>query len=158
MGRGRDNVSAISHPSPSLRGGVGASGEGVEVTEHLGQIAELAWSWEPDWDAVFDGADHNWCGEASREVAAHLTQAGIQARVVSGGFRGNGHTWVELSDGTIIDPTIEQYIDRTDERHVVDAEVPWRGGEEDGRVAVIPPSHALHGDYETEQRAGQEAV
>ena len=116
----------------------------------MGQIAQLAWSWEPDWEAVYEGEEHDWCGQASREVAAYLSQEGVQAQVRSGGLRGNVHTWVELSDKTIIDPTIEQYIDRTEDHEIDHSEVPWRDGENGDHVAVIVPSHPLHAEYETE--------
>ncbi len=117
--------------------------------ERLGVIADIASDYEPDWDEAYESSQHDWCGLASREVADYLAAEGITAEVVSGGFRGCAHTWVELPDGTIVDPTIVQYIDRTDEHIVDEDEVPWSlGADDEYRVAVIGPGHALHDDYE----------
>jgi hypothetical protein len=117
--------------------------------ERLGIIADIAFDHEPDWDEVFETGQHNWCGLASQEVVDYLTSEGIAAEVVSGGFRGCAHTWVQLLDGTIVDPTIAQYIDRTDEHIVDDDEVLWfPDADDEYRVAVIEPGHTLHDDYE----------
>lgn len=119
------------------------------VRAHVAAIAELAWDHEPDWDEVYDGAQHDWCGEASREITAYLREHGMRAKVIVGGLRGNHHQWVELDDGSILDATIVQYIDRTEDRCVNEQEVPWvQDADGDWRLALIEPGHPLASDYE----------
>jgi len=114
--------------------------------ERLAVIGDIAYEYEPDWDVVSETGQHDWCGLASRGVAHYLADEGVAAEVVSGGFRSYAHTWVQLPDGTIVDPTIAQYIDLTDEHVVDEGEVPW--SDDEHRVAVIAPWHPLHNDYE----------
>jgi hypothetical protein len=133
-------------PQPSILNGW------PELPELLSEIADIARAHEPDWDAVFEGQQHDWCGEASRDTAAYLNQIGITAQVHIGGLRGCHHSWVELADGTIIDPTIEQYIDRTQDCTVDRSEVPWLSGLNGEQVAVVPPGHPLRAEYQTSPR------
>ena len=114
----------------------------------LDEIAEIAYAHEPDWDEVYETGWHDWCGQTSRAVCAYLESEGIEAQVVDGGFCGNAHAWVELSDGTIVDPTIRQYIDRTDEHTVDEEAVPWaQVADGECLIAVIPPDHPFGRNY-----------
>lgn len=118
------------------------------VVAHLDDLSEIAWAHEPDWNAVYEGAGHSWCHDVSVAAADLLRDRGIPARVITGGLRGNHHTWLALADGTILDLTIAQYIDRTEDRCVSDDEVPWTMTERDEElVAVIEPSHPFHREY-----------
>jgi hypothetical protein len=119
------------------------------LIEHLSEMSGIAFAHEPDWDKAYEGADHSWCWDASLEVAAYLTAQGISARTQTGGLCGNHHTWVVLDDGTIVDPTVEQYIGRGEKAEVDHTLVPWlRSPDGDVVVAVVPPGHPFHSEYE----------
>lgn len=79
------------------------------------EISEIAFSLEPDYISKSYG-EHTWCLDASEDVCYYLEEIGIQTRRSSlDGLNLFGpklltHAWVELSDGTIIDPTIKQFF------------------------------------------------
>jgi hypothetical protein len=56
--------------------------------QQLAEIGVIAFDHEPDWDAVYEGADHDWCADTSQQVADYLNGAGLPATVVTGGFYG----------------------------------------------------------------------
>jgi len=118
-----------------------------EALEHLDRIWRIA--------ILKRGGIKGWSVPGSRKVAeeaaAHLQLEGIRAQVVSGSLRGSNHTWIELADGTIIDPTIERFFGVAADRRIGHTEIPWQrqdGDEEGAAVAVVPPNHPLHADYE----------
>ena len=115
--------------------------------DHVEQVARIAWDYEPDWDAVYEGDGHDWCAQTSALVAAYLTEQGVGARAVQGGLDGNYHWWVSLDDGRIIDATIRQYIDLTETRCIDAGDVPWQDAGTEDPVAVIAPEDALHVRY-----------
>ncbi len=42
-------------------------------------------------------------------LAGWLAFNGVSCRVVDGEFLGVDHSWIELSDGRVLDPTIDQF-------------------------------------------------
>jgi hypothetical protein len=97
--------------------GIGASG----LAKHLPEIERLAWENTPDYD--------NWCGNACDRVSEYLKSQGVPH------YRGmaSHHDWLELEDGTIVDPTISQF----GSTGLKD----WPGTP---KTAIIPPDHPLH--------------
>jgi hypothetical protein len=49
------------------------------------------------------------CESVSRQLLPRLADNGLTANVVYGNANGQGHVWVELEDGTVIDPTADQF-------------------------------------------------
>lgn len=123
-----------------------------ELRAHLPAIAELACGLEPDWDAVYEGADHQWCYDTAVAVCELLAELRLDAVIVQGGFRGNWHWWVVLPGDVILDATLRQYTGDGLERVVDAGSVPW--ADDDHSVALIAPGHPLHADYTASAQSG----
>lgn len=95
-----------------------------------------------------------WCGTASDAVASYLNKHGIRADVYAPGSTDDfsiswggvkideSHVWIVLRDGTIIDPTIRQFIDSHragKTQKAVASGYPYIAGHPN--IAVIPPDH-----------------
>ncbi len=86
----------------------------------------------------------DWCGMVADRVSPILLSRGIahvlgSDREYAGGSTDctfGHHTWIELSDGTIVDPTITQF--GTQE------EVGWPGT---SRTAIVPSGHPFAAKY-----------
>lgn len=83
----------------------------------------------PDWENKWPGFPKNCCGLAVEALLPTLEQQfpshgfrrvhGYYRMAISqDGHRWRGHTWIEAGDGTIIDPTLGQFIGGTAARIV----------------------------------------
>lgn len=112
-----------------------------DTLEDLAAIAEDLFP----YDELESEVAHNWCGEVSKYAARHLLADEIDCFKRVGGFGPDGryHCWVELSDGTIVDPTVLQFSDsRFDE-----ADTAYAGFPGTDTVAVVPPGHPFAANY-----------
>jgi len=106
------------------------------------RVRDLAWSCQER------EVDDDWCSAATETVASYLIKNGIEAAEYYGtlGLRFGGvkidpsHSYIVLSDGTIVDPTITQYIERGNaiQRRAASG-YPYLEGTDD--IAVIPRDH-----------------
>ena len=109
-----------------------------EAVERLREIERVAWLCTPDWD--------NWCGNASDRVSEYLSQQGIPHTVedinddYAPGWSYGPHTFIRLADGTVLDPTITQFVGEGHRR--------LRGGLSTRRTAVFPVGHPAHKMYD----------
>lgn len=49
------------------------------------------------------------CFTLSYTLGLHLEILNVEAKIVLGTYKEQGHYWLELEDGTIVDPTIQQF-------------------------------------------------
>lgn len=108
----------------------------ADMHQHLPEIERLAWQDTPDWD--------NWCGHACERVSDYLREQGIEHQIVDSPdetlSQWGHHTWIEFPDGTLLDPTITQFMG---EGH---PSVPGTK-----RTAVVPPGHPFAERYDRSQ-------
>ena len=126
--------------------------------KQLKAIARLRDSVEPS------DAYNSYCWDVSELVASYLQKQGLEAELCDGAgtVRDYSHVYVLLGDGTIIDPTLDQFypggrgnlqgdwtneiwVQRDRQEHGIeglDAENLWFG-----MVAVIPPDHPFSQHY-----------
>jgi hypothetical protein len=134
----------------ALRGGL--------APKHLRAIARLRDSVPPD------DAYNGYCWDVSELVASYLQKQDLDAELCesAGAVRDRGHVYVLLGDGTIIDPTLDQFYpggrgnergdwnspvwaERDREEHGIEGlpgDNPWFG-----QVAVIAPDHPFAQHY-----------
>ena len=100
----------------------------MDLTPHLPAIEQLTWD-NPSTD--------NWCAESVEKVSDYLKGQGIPHTQVGTPedtqFPYGHHDWIQLDDGTVLDPTITQFGIRD-----------FPGTD---KTAVIPPDHPMHGMY-----------
>jgi hypothetical protein len=128
------------------------------TAKQLKAIARLRDSVEPS------DAYNGYCWDVSEMVAQYLQKQGLAAELCesAGAVRDRGHVYVLLGDGTIIDPTLDQFypggrgnergdwaskvwVKRDQEEHGIEGlpgDNPWFG-----QVAVIPPHHPFAQHY-----------
>lgn len=113
-----------------------------DALEDLAAIAEDLF---PEAELEQD-VEHNWCGEVSKYATRHLMGGEVDCFKKVGGFgpRGTYHCWIELHDGTIVDPTIRQF---SDPRFGKDADPELADFPGTDTVAVIPPGHPFRRHY-----------
>lgn len=128
------------------------------TARHLRAIARIRDRIEPR------DAYNGYCWDASELAARYLIKQGLDAQLCegAGAVRDRGHVYVLLGDGTIIDPTLDQFypggrgnytgdwageaVKEWDRREYgiegLPGANPWFGS-----VAVIPPSHPFAQHY-----------
>lgn len=106
-----------------------------DIGPHISEIERLAWENTPDWD--------NWCGNACQRISEYLSAQGIGHRIVDNEevptFPWGTHTWIELDNGTIIDPTMTQFWGESHPR--------TKGSPSTDRTGVFPSSHPANKYY-----------
>lgn len=62
---------------------------------------------------ILDGrSSTDMCFMVCAPLAGYLDMLGVPVAIVEGNFRGFHHYWLEKPDGTVIDPTCDQFNDK----------------------------------------------
>lgn len=102
--------------------------------------------------------DNSYCYDAAEAVARYLNEQGVEAHFCEAGVeRDPSHCYVILSDGTIVDPTLDQFYrggrgnTTGDWKHKTWEDGLPSGNPWFGSVAVIPPGHPFTAHYISHQ-------
>lgn len=76
------------------------------------KVLRIGRAFETGFRMLWPGFPYGCCVEASMILHAALdsTYVNAQVRTRSGKYDGRLHQWIEASDGTIIDPTLGQFV------------------------------------------------